>query len=562
MGLLSSLVSLFTGDSKKKTSSSSSKKKTSSSSSKKSVTAAQTYTPKTPTVSTPKATTSVSTPTNFNAINQSAQYASQGLPILSLNTPSSSSNNTNNVSTSNKSVAAAKTYNKTNPSLASQMATTINPLTSTNPLINPTLHPDGTSKYTVSSNGNIMGMNSVNKFSKQPTLSDSAKNGSLVSGIVNAFDGVTSEIPSTDELMAQAAAELNAGLSGSSGGSGGVSIPNTQPIGIDLSDILAAYTASAEAQKKAVSDSVAAQKKMLEDNLAAQLKTLETSEASQRDALLTSLKRFQEDTAKARSQQQTSFNANRADLEAQAFMANRAAMQSAASRGLGGSGLQQLAQLQNLINQSGEVNELATGNTEALNTLAQNLARQEQDTTTNINNIVKEMQNKKEALTTEQKNTLSALLSEEVNNLNKIETNTTSLKEELKYQEAVRAENARVQAEQFAAELQAQNAAIAANQAMYNQQLRADKEALNNTTITGLAGALDKYSNLIKSASKSSTSTKPNKALAENNKAVQETYDAAISALADIYAGSGLAESYYNTYRKQLDSVYSQYYKG
>lgn len=516
MGLLSSLVSLFTGNSKKKKSSSSSKKSggggfrgstTSSSSSNKSVGAVSTYTPKTTTASTPKV----------------------------------------NYYKPTKSVADAQTYNKTNPSLSNQLATTVNPLTSTNPLINPTLHPDGTPKYTVSSNNT-----NTNKTSNSAS---SVPNG--------AFSYLA---PSTDSLMKQAAAELNAasGASGysSSGGSGGVSVPNTQPIGIDLSDILAAYTASAEAQKKAVSDSVAAQKKMLEDNLAAQLKTLETSEASQRDALLTSLKRFQEDTAKARSQQQASFNANRADLEAQAFMANRAAMQSAASRGLGGSGLQQLAQLQNLINQSGEVNELATGNTEALNTLAQNLARQEQDTTTNINNIVKEMQNKKEALTTEQKNTLSALLSEEVNNLNKIETNTTSLKEELKYQEAVRAENARVQAEQFAANLQAQNASIAANQAMYNRQLQAEKEATNNETITGLAGALDKYSALIKSASKSSTAKKEIDKLNQNNQAVQKKYDEAVSALASIYAGSGLSESYYNTYRKQLDSVYSQYYKG
>lgn len=566
MGLLSSLVSLFTGDSKKKKSSSSSKKKTSSSSSKKSVTAAQTYTPKTPTVSTPKATASVSAPTNFNAINQSAKYASQGLPILPLNTPSSSSNNTNNVSTSNKSVAAAKTYNKTNPSLASQLITTINPFTSTNPLINPNLHPDGTPKYTITSDGKVVSNNSVNKknYSTLPTTNNKTSNSS--SSIPNgAFSYLA---PSTDSLMEQAAAELNAasGVSGysSSGGSGGggVSVPNTQPIGIDLSDILAAYTASAEAQKKAVSDSVAAQKKMLEDNLAAQLKTLETSEASQRDALLTSLKRFQEDTAKARSQQQASFNANRADLEAQAFMANRAAVQSAASRGLGGSGLQQLAQLQNLINQSGEVNELATGNTEALNTLAQNLARQEQDTTTNINNIVKEMQNKKESLTTEQKNTLSALLSEEVNNLNKIETNTTSLKEELKYQEAVRAENARVQAEQFAAELQAQNASIAANQAMYNRQLQAENKAIADSTISGLAAAVTDYSNLIKSASNSSTKKNKAEALKENNSKVQAQYDAAISALASIYAGSGLSQSYLDTYRKQLDSVYSQYYRG
>lgn len=364
----------------------------------------------------------------------------------------------------------------------------------------------------------------------------------------------------TNNSVEQSTSNSSVSSSGSYSGGGGASV--STPAGIDLSDILAAYTKSAEAQKKSISDATAAQRKMLEDTLASRIKSLQTSESTQRENLLTSLKRFQEDTAQSRKQQQSSFNASRADLEAQAFMANRAAMQSAAARGLGGSGLQQLAQIQNMINQSGEINELAIANTDALNALAQAYARQEQDTNTNISNLARDTQNQIDSLTTEQKNTLSSLISQEANSLNEIETNTTSLKEQLKYQEAVRAENARVQAEQFAANLQAQNAQIAANYDLYNRQLQDENQALIDLTTSGMAGVVADYSNLIKSAANSSTAKKPADKLVENNQAVQAQYNNAISALASIYGGSGLNQSYLDTYRKQLDDIYGKYYRG
>lgn len=344
-----------------------------------------------------------------------------------------------------------------------------------------------------------------------------------------------------------------------SGGGGSSSI--SEPLKIDLSDILEAYTKSAEAQKKSISDAAASQKKLLEDTLAAKIKSLQTSESTQRENLLTSLKRYQEDTAKSRKQQQSSFNASRADLEAQAFMANRAAMQSAAARGLGGSGLQQLAQIQNMINQSGEVSDLALSNTDALDALAQAYARQEQDTNTNISNLARDTQSQIDTLTTEQKNNLSSLISEEANKLNEIETNTTSLKEQLKYQEAVRAENARIQAEQFAAQLQSQNAATASNYKLYAQQKQDSYNDLVNSTISSLAGAVTNAANQMKTASTSSTSKKPKTALAENNKAVQAAYDQAVSTLANLYAPTGLSRNYLDEYMKQLDSYYGQYYK-
>lgn len=345
-------------------------------------------------------------------------------------------------------------------------------------------------------------------------------------------------------------------LSAALGAAGGY---NTN--GIDLSDILAAYTASAEAQKKVISDATTNKKKLLEDTLAAQIKSLQTSEASQKESLLNSLKRFQEDTAKARDQQRSSFNANRADLEAQAFLANRAAAQSAAARGLGGSGLQQLSLLQNLINQSAQTSDLATENTEALNTLAQNLARQEEDITKNVTDLNQTTQDKIDALTTEQKNQLTTLLSEEANNLNQIETNTTSLKEQLKYQEAVRAENARIQAEQFAQQLANSNKSIASNYSLYQQQRQDELSDVEEAVRSGLASAVTNANELMNLASTSSTSKKPAKALEQNNAAVQQVYSDTLNTLASIYGGSGASQSLYNEYINQLKNYYGQYYK-
>ena len=485
-----------------------------------------------------------------------------------------SGNKKKQTSTSSKKTTTTKTPTLANP----------NPLASTSPVINVNVKP------TLGTNTSSSNKQSV--VYTQPTqnkpLIDNAANKNLsaiIKGAEYASQGlplipvstgasssssnqatstpVISNIPSTPSTSATTNVTPSVSIPGVGGTSTSVSGTTAEnPYKLDLSDILAAYTKSAEAQKKSISDSTSAQKKMLADTLAAQLKSIDTSESIQKENLLTSLKRFQEDTAAARKQQQSSFNASRADLEAQAFMADRRAAQSAAARGLGGSGLQQLAQLQNMINQSGEINQLAASNTETLNNLAQVLARQEVDTTTNINNLARELQEKRETLTTEQKNTINALIAEEANKLNEIETNTTSLKEQLKYQEAVRAENARTQAEQFAAEMQAQNASIAAQYDLYNRQVQDENKALLDLTTSGMAGVVADYSNLIKSAANSSTKSKPAKALEENNQAVQAKYNEAISALAAIYGGSGLSQSYLDTYRKQLDDVYSQYYKG
>ena len=389
----------------------------------------------------------------------------------------------------------------------------------------------------------------------KPSTGASSSNVSNSTGI-NYTPAPTLKPSNTGTSNSNTNVNVGGSLSAALGAAGGY---NTNAI--DLSDILAAYTASAEAQKKAISDATTNRKKLLEDTLAAQIKSLQTSEASQKESLLNSLKRFQEDTAKARDQQRSSFNANRADLEAQAFLANRAAAQSAAARGLGGSGLQQLALLQNLINQSAQTSDLATENTEALNTLAQNLARQEEDITKNVTDLNQTTQDKIDALTTEQKNQLATLLSEEANNLNQIETNTTSLKEQLKYQEAVRAENARIQAEQFAQQLANSNKSIASNYSLYQQQRQDELSDVEEAVRSGLASAVTNANELMNIASKSATSKKPAKALEQNNAAVQQVYSDTLNTLASIYGGSGASQSLYNEYINQLKNYYGQYYK-
>lgn len=204
---------------------------------------------------------------------------------------------------------------------------------------------------------------------------------------------------------------------GSSYGAGVGGSGLTGPQRVDLTDILASYEKGAAAQEKAVRD----------------------SGESQRQSLLNSLKRFQAETTEARNQQRRAYNASRADLEGQAFMANRQALQNAAARGLGGSGLQQLAQLQNLINQSAATDKLAQSNTDVLKQLATAARNKEEDTNTSLLNVTKDVENK----------------------LANIAANNAQARAELQYKEGVRYEQARQAAEQFAAQLAAQNAAIA-----------------------------------------------------------------------------------------------------
>lgn len=179
------------------------------------------------------------------------------------------------------------------------------------------------------------------------------------------------------------------------------------PERIDLTPIINSYTNAANAQKA----------------------TLQANADSTRTELLNSIKRFQEDTARSQELQRNAFNSSRADLEEAAFQADRANRISANARGIGGSGLQQLAQLQTLMEQNSSISDLAQENTDVQTQLAQALARQEEDTNADIQTLMTNL----------------------ANSLQQIDADLGTNIANLQYQEDVRYENARQQAAEAAA---------------------------------------------------------------------------------------------------------------
>lgn len=155
--------------------------------------------------------------------------------------------------------------------------------------------------------------------------------------------------------------------SSSSSSGGGYAAPNR----IDIQPMIDAFTNAANARKN----------------------TLQTTANQQRSDLLNSIKRFQEQTARSQEIQRDAFNASRADLEEAAFQADRANRISAAARGIGGSGLQQLSQLQTLMEQNSSISDLAKENTNVQTELARNLAEYEEDANTSIQNLMANLAN-------------------------------------------------------------------------------------------------------------------------------------------------------------------------
>ena len=146
-----------------------------------------------------------------------------------------------------------------------------------------------------------------------------------------------------------------------SGGYGGYVTPS-----LDISGLLAAYQSQADADR------------------ATAKQTYDTT----RNDLLTSLKRFQEQNAKDVENQQRSFLSNQAALESALSQADRQNRISSAARGLSGSGLQQLAQLQNLMSQGQDISDLATDNSQKMDTLRKALQEYQTDTDTKLNSAL------------------------------------------------------------------------------------------------------------------------------------------------------------------------------
>lgn len=129
--------------------------------------------------------------------------------------------------------------------------------------------------------------------------------------------------------------------------------------------------------------------KSYEQAAAANRQNAKSTYDTTRSDLLTSLKRFQEQNAKDVQNQKQSYLAEQSGLESARESANRQSRISASARGLGGSGLQQLAQLQNLLGQSEEISKAAGQNQSAMDKLALALTQKQEDTDTNIAKALK-----------------------------------------------------------------------------------------------------------------------------------------------------------------------------
>ena len=171
-----------------------------------------------------------------------------------------------------------------------------------------------------------------------------------------------------------------------SSGSGGGAVSYSSTVKPYLNDMIAAYRQGADANKAAA--------KMAYDNTMRDLKTsLDRAQASYntgvananqayentRSNLLTSIKRFQEENAKNVENQKRAYLTDQAALEAARLEADRQTRISNAARGLGGSGLQQLAQLQNLINQGQDISNLAASNQSEMDNLRKQMLQAQED---------------------------------------------------------------------------------------------------------------------------------------------------------------------------------------
>lgn len=105
-------------------------------------------------------------------------------------------------------------------------------------------------------------------------------------------------------------------------------------------------------------------------------------ESTARQTLLDYITKIQDQSAREKQRQIEQYGKTRSDIEEQSFMSQRAAASGASSRGLGGSGLQQLAQLQSQIAAGKETSEAAAKNTELQQELAKQLEAAQKEYTT------------------------------------------------------------------------------------------------------------------------------------------------------------------------------------
>ena len=307
--------------------------------------------------------------------------------------------------------------------------------------------------------------------------------------------------PTNAALAKELANKLGGGSSSSSGGGG---VANR----IDMTPMINSLREGAAANKKTISDRYAAE----------------------RNRLSQQLKQYQENTATARRQAMEAFNSARADLEEDAYMNMRAAQQSAASRGLGGSGLQQLAQLSSQIESSNQTSNLSEQNTDTQNELTKALKDMEEQINTGI----------------------SEANMNEKNEIAQIDANTASAIAQAQYQEEVRFQNA-------LAEAAARNAAIAAQDRAADRELQAAMNGYAGTLDTLLKAGIDNLTSTFKDSAyaKGNYSKKNADALNNELKTIYDQYMGSLGDTALEYSKYGFGNSYYDYYTQQLKNAYN-----
>lgn len=389
--------------------------------------------------------------------------------------------------------------------------------TSTSIVKNNPVKDSFTSKYTVEDpNTNIFNSAQIN--SKYPTTSSTINNTpttikqSVTKTAPTASTTQTAQPVTSTEGVADILRANYPTLSSGGYGSGGAGM-------IDISNLLKAYDDAAATNKAVV----------------------EQSYNTQRNDLLTSLKRFQEQNAKDVESQQKTFLANQALVESAIAEADRNNRINAAARGLGGSGLQQLSQLQTLMSQGQTISDLATENQTTVDKLRELLANTEEDTKTALSNLEKTKEN-----------TLMGINSDLGMN-----------KANIEYQAREAAAN-RAQMEASAA------AQIAAQNAEYEAAAREDERALNSQ-LAILQGdyeeALNSIKNMsskeIKNAFKDEKGNSLYKNYDEAKKGIYDSYRTNLSSILGGYnmGGTALADTQYQNLKDLYTSANSSYVK-
>lgn len=324
------------------------------------------------------------------------------------------------------------------------------------------------------------------------TVTNTTPTTTTIDDVLKAYD--------TDEMVNNYMAQYN-NLASSGSESGGTGYTGSN---IDLTNILKAY----------------------EDSAAASRAAAEQTYSNTRSDLLTSLKRYQEENAKNVENQKKSYLLGQASLESARAEADRQSRIGTTSRGLAGSGLQQLAQLQNLISQGQDISNLATENQDALETLRRALAQKEEDTNTSLANAE-----------TTYNNALKSIASELATN-----------KANIEYQAAENEANRLFQAAENAANRRASASQAATSNALALAQLRAQSEDSAKAATSAVSKVIQQFKETL-------STTKKKQQQNAYNQAVIDLYET----LEKYNLGSN--DSISQTALSNLKSVYNAYKK-